>query len=107
VYSDAVRLYRAGKASGWHAGVLLAAPTIHAEVCSHVGLNSKFNLIIDVTYFSLLHAGWPSVSHSDFGRNDFAFFHGDDDNGQWTICHCGGIFLNFSTKQRATLCAIG
>ena len=28
VDSDAVRLYRAGKASGWHAGVLLAAPTV-------------------------------------------------------------------------------
>jgi hypothetical protein len=27
VDSDAVRLYRAGKAFGWHAGVLLAAPT--------------------------------------------------------------------------------
>ena len=47
---DAVRLYRAGTASGWHAGVLLATPTIHAEVCSQVWQNSKFNLIIDVTY---------------------------------------------------------
>ena len=28
VDSDAVRLYRAGKASRWHAGVLLAAPTV-------------------------------------------------------------------------------
>jgi hypothetical protein len=37
VDSDAVRLYRAGKASGWHAGVLLAAPTVvHAEVCKKV-----------------------------------------------------------------------
>jgi hypothetical protein len=27
VDSGAGRLYRAGKASGWHAGVLLAAPT--------------------------------------------------------------------------------
>jgi hypothetical protein len=27
VDSDAVRLYRAGKASVWHAGVLLAVPT--------------------------------------------------------------------------------
>jgi hypothetical protein len=25
---DAVHLYLAGKASGWHAGVLLAAPTV-------------------------------------------------------------------------------
>jgi hypothetical protein len=33
VDSDAVRLYLAGKACGWHAGVLLAAPTVvHAEV---------------------------------------------------------------------------
>jgi hypothetical protein len=28
VDSDAVRLYRAGKASVWHAGVFLAAPTV-------------------------------------------------------------------------------
>ena len=26
--SDAVRLYHAGKVSGWHAGELLAAPTV-------------------------------------------------------------------------------
>ena len=25
---DAVRLYLAGKASGWHAGVLMVAPTV-------------------------------------------------------------------------------
>ena len=32
VYVDigAVRLYRDGKASGWHAGVFLAAPTVNA-----------------------------------------------------------------------------
>jgi hypothetical protein len=29
---------------------VLAAPTVHAEVCSHVWQNSKFKLIIDVTY---------------------------------------------------------
>jgi hypothetical protein len=28
VDSDVVRLYRAGKASCWHAGVLLAVPTV-------------------------------------------------------------------------------
>jgi hypothetical protein len=28
VDSDAVHLYHAGKACGWHAGVLLAAPTV-------------------------------------------------------------------------------
>jgi hypothetical protein len=31
VDSDAVRLYHAGKASFWHAGVLFAAPTVNAE----------------------------------------------------------------------------
>jgi hypothetical protein len=31
VDSDAVRLYRAGKASVWHAGVLLAAPTARSR----------------------------------------------------------------------------
>ena len=31
VGSDAVRLYRAEKASSWHAGVLMAAPTVNAE----------------------------------------------------------------------------
>jgi hypothetical protein len=36
VDSDAVRLYRAGKASGSHAGVWLAAPTVNAEVCKKV-----------------------------------------------------------------------
>jgi hypothetical protein len=50
-----VRLYRAGKASGSHAGVLVAAPTVHAEVCISVGQNSIFKLIIDVT--RNLHAG--------------------------------------------------
>jgi hypothetical protein len=37
--SDAVRLYLVGKDSCWHAGVLLAAPTVrlvHAEVCMRV-----------------------------------------------------------------------
>jgi hypothetical protein len=31
---DALHLYRAGKASGWHAGVLLAAPTVLSTVGS-------------------------------------------------------------------------
>jgi hypothetical protein len=31
VDSDAVRLYLAGKASGSHAGVLLAAPTVSSR----------------------------------------------------------------------------
>jgi hypothetical protein len=53
VYVDrgAVRLYLAGKASGWHVGVSLLRQqsVVHAEVCRCVFRNSKFKLIIDVT----------------------------------------------------------
>jgi hypothetical protein len=45
VDSDAVRLYRASKASCWHAGVCcwLRQQWVHAEVCKSVWQSSKFN----------------------------------------------------------------
>ena len=42
--SDAVRLYRASKASGWHAGVLLAAPTVKRGGVKKLGVQAFKNL---------------------------------------------------------------
>jgi hypothetical protein len=43
VDSDAVRLYRAGKASCWHAGVMLAAPTVKTRRIFET-IKSKFKI---------------------------------------------------------------
>ena len=47
VDSDAVRLYLAGKASCWHAGVCWLRQQKNPEVWISVWHDSKFNLIMD------------------------------------------------------------
>jgi hypothetical protein len=42
---DAVRLYLAGKACGWHAGVLLAAPTVVHDKVQNLIIDSIFETI--------------------------------------------------------------
>jgi hypothetical protein len=104
---DAVRLYRAGKASCWHARVLLAAPTVvHAEQ------NSKFKQIIEVTQtFAQGESIFKTFKFCRSGparQNDFVL-----DDGRWMMTmvdnahHCGGIFFYISTQTSATLCTIG
>jgi hypothetical protein len=97
---DAVHLYRAGKASCWHAGVLMAAPTVKrwgvtATAFKNLNERELFNFWNYKIKIQNLNAKMISDDDGQWISND---------NGQ---CPCGGICLSISTQTSATLCAIG